>query len=117
MPHMAVCAGLRVSELRGLKIDDIDMSSMTIRLSARAEGTSAAVVKKAAKALRAWLAIRGKVATPKVFVSERGEPLSRWGFRRSNGLCVSDRYRCDMDIAGCGRRFDHAIANLNVNEE
>jgi integrase/recombinase XerD len=30
-------------------------------------------------ALRAWLAVRGNVATPEVFVNARGEPLSRWG--------------------------------------
>ena len=36
--------------------------------------------KPAAAALRAWLAIRGQVATPEVFLDARGEPLSRWGF-------------------------------------
>ena len=36
--------------------------------------------KPAASALRAWLSIRGQVATPEAFVSARGEPLSRWGF-------------------------------------
>ena len=38
MLHLAVCAGLRVSELTGLKFDDIDLSSMSIRVSARADG-------------------------------------------------------------------------------
>jgi integrase/recombinase XerD len=32
MLHLAVCAGLRVSELTGLKIDDIDLPSMSIRV-------------------------------------------------------------------------------------
>ena len=36
--------------------------------------------KTTAAALRAWLAVRGRVATPEVFVNARGEPLSRWGF-------------------------------------
>ena len=36
--------------------------------------------KTTAAALRAWLAIRGTVATPELFISQRGEPLSRWGF-------------------------------------
>jgi site-specific recombinase XerC len=35
--------------------------------------------KPAASALRAWLAVRGEVATPEVFVNARGEPFSRWG--------------------------------------
>ncbi len=36
--------------------------------------------KTTAKALRAWLAIRGRVAAPEVFINARGVPLSRWGF-------------------------------------
>jgi site-specific recombinase XerC len=35
--------------------------------------------KTAASALRAWLAVRGTVAAPEVFVNARGEPFSRWG--------------------------------------
>lgn len=81
MLHMAVCAGLRVSELTCLKIDDIDMSSMSIRVVGKGRRERALPLwKPAATALRAWLAIRGKVATPEVFVSGRGEALSRWGF-------------------------------------
>jgi integrase/recombinase XerD len=36
--------------------------------------------KTTAAALRAWLAVRGSIQTPEVFVSARDEPLSRWGF-------------------------------------
>ncbi|WP_275190966.1 tyrosine-type recombinase/integrase [Bradyrhizobium sp. CSA112] len=81
MLHVAVCAGLRVSELTGLKVDDIDLPSMSIRVlgKGRRERTLP-LWKPAAAALRAWLAIRGQVATPEVFVNARGEPLSRWGF-------------------------------------
>jgi site-specific recombinase XerC len=32
MLHLAVCAGLRVSELTGLHIDDVALSSLTIRI-------------------------------------------------------------------------------------
>jgi site-specific recombinase XerC len=81
MLHVAVCAGLRVSELTGLKVDDIDLRSMSIRVlgKGRRERTLP-LWKPAAAALRAWLAVRGQVATPEVFVNARGEPLSRWGF-------------------------------------
>src|SRR6201997_5356843 len=81
MLHMAVCAGLRVSELTGLKVDDIDLPSMNIRVlgKGRRERTLP-LWKPAAAALRAWLAIRGQIATPEVFIGARGEPLSRWGF-------------------------------------
>ena len=81
MLHLAVCAGLRVSELTGLKVGDIDLPSMSIRVlgKGRRERTLP-LWKTTAAALRAWLAIRGQVAAPEVFVNARGEPLSRWGF-------------------------------------
>jgi site-specific recombinase XerD len=81
MLHLAVCAGLRVSELTGLKIDDIDLPSMSVRVlgKGRRERTLP-LWKTTAAALRAWLAVRGRVAAPEVFVNTRGEPLTRWGF-------------------------------------
>ncbi|TIU44285.1 MAG: integrase [Mesorhizobium sp.] len=81
MLHLAVCAGLRVSELTGLKVDDIDLSSMSIRILGKGRRERALPLwKTTARALRAWLAVRGKPAVPEVFVNARGEPLSRWGF-------------------------------------
>jgi len=81
MLHLAVCAGLRASELTGLKLEDVDLSSMSIRVlgKGRRERTLP-LWKTTAAALRAWLAVRGRLAAPEVFVSSRGEPLSRWGF-------------------------------------
>jgi site-specific recombinase XerD len=81
MLHLAVCAGLRVSELTGLKIDDIDLPSMSVRVlgKGRRERTLP-LWKTTAAALRAWLTVRGPVAAPEVFVNARGEPLTRWGF-------------------------------------
>lgn len=63
MLHLAVCAGLRVSELTGLKIDDIDLPSMSVRVlgKGRRERTLP-LWKTTAAALRAWLAVRGRVA-------------------------------------------------------
>jgi integrase/recombinase XerD len=79
--HLAVCGGLRVSELTELKLEHIDLPSMSIRVlgKGRRERTLP-LWKTTAAALRAWLAVRGRVAAPEVFVNIRGEPLSRWGF-------------------------------------
>ena len=81
MLHLAVCAGLRVSELTGLKLEEIDLALMSIRVlgKGRRERTLP-LWKTTAAAMRAWLAIRGRVPAPEVFVNARGEPLSRWGF-------------------------------------
>ncbi|WP_347337026.1 tyrosine-type recombinase/integrase [Bradyrhizobium retamae] len=70
-----------VSELTGLKLEDIDLSSMSIRVLGKGRRERALPLwKTTAAALRAWLAVRGRVAAPEVFVNARGEPLSRWGF-------------------------------------
>jgi site-specific recombinase XerD len=80
MLHLAVCAGLRVSELTGLCTDDVAPQSMSIRVWGKGRRERALPLwKTAASALRAWLAVRGTVATPEVFVNARGAPFSRWG--------------------------------------
>ncbi len=81
MLHLAVCAGLRVSELTGLRMENVDLPSMSIRVlgKGRRERTLP-LWKTTGTALRAWLAVRGTAAVPEVFVSARGEPLTRWGF-------------------------------------
>jgi len=81
MLHVAVCAGLRVSELVGLQIDDVTLSSMSIRVHGKGRRERAIPLWKAtATALRAWLAIRDSPAVPEVFVNARGASMSRWGF-------------------------------------
>src|ERR1700719_2530230 len=81
MLHLAVCAGLRVSELTGLRTGDVTLPSMSIRVLGKGRRERVLPLwKTTASALRAWLAIRETVAVPEVFISHRGEPLSRWGF-------------------------------------
>jgi integrase/recombinase XerD len=78
--HLAVCAGLRVSELTGLRTDDVAPQSASIRVRGKGRRERALPLwKTTAAALRAWLAIRGPVASPELFVNARGEPFSRWG--------------------------------------
>jgi site-specific recombinase XerC len=80
MLHLAVCAGLRVSELTGLRVEDVAPQSASIRIRGKGRRERALPLwKTTATALRAWLAIRGPVASPELFVNARGEPFSRWG--------------------------------------
>jgi len=80
MLHLAVCAGLRVSELTGLRLDDLAPQSASIRVRGKGRRERALPLwKTTAAALRAWLAIRGLVTSPELFVNARGEPFSRWG--------------------------------------
>ena len=81
MLHLAICAGLRVSELTGLCLDDLLLSSMSIRVHGKGRRERTLPLWKiTAKALRAWLAIRGSVAVPEVFVNAHGDAMTRWGF-------------------------------------
>jgi site-specific recombinase XerD len=77
MLHLAVCAGLRVSELIGLRLNDVSLPSMSIRVYGKGRRERALPLWKST--LRAWLAVRGTLATPEVFVNLRGQPMSRWG--------------------------------------
>jgi integrase/recombinase XerD len=78
--HLSVCAGLRVSELTGLRTGDILLPSMSILVHGKGRRERALPLwKTTATALRAWLAVRGSVAAPQLFVNARGEPISRWG--------------------------------------
>jgi len=81
MLHFAVAGGLRVSELTGLRTEHVDLSSMSILLQGKGRRERALPLwKTTATAVRAWLAVRGTVAIPELFVNARGEPMSRWGF-------------------------------------
>lgn len=81
MLHIAVCAGLRVSELTGLQMGDICLSSMSIRVRGKGRRERAIPLwKTTATTLRAWLSLRGTQAVPEVFVNARGQSMSRWGF-------------------------------------
>jgi len=78
--HLAVCNGLRVSELTGLCTTDITLPSKAIHVQGKGRRERLLPLwKTTAGALRAWLAVRGTVAAPELFVNARGEPLSRWG--------------------------------------
>ncbi len=78
--YLAVSAGLRVSEIIGLQMDDLSLQppSVLVRGKGRRE-RALPLWKETARALRAWLAVRGNPPVPEIFVNSRGGELSRWG--------------------------------------
>jgi integrase/recombinase XerD len=81
MLHLAYACGLRVSELIGLRLDDVQLQPRP-SIHVLGKGRRERVLPLwtvTATALRAWLSIRGRPATPELFVNQRGEPLSRSG--------------------------------------
>ena len=80
--YLAFAAGVRVSELVGLRRDELTLQPHpTIRV--RGKGRRERVLplwKETVSALRAWLAVRGDAAAPELFLNARGGPLTRDGF-------------------------------------
>lgn len=79
--YLTVTAGLRVSELIGLRVDDLTLQP-TPGILVRGKGRKERVLpllKETTTALRAWLSVRGDILVPEIFVNARSQPLSRWG--------------------------------------
>jgi integrase/recombinase XerD len=82
MLHLTFAAGLRVSELISLRLEDLTLhpnASVLIHGKGRRE-RSLPLWKETTRALRAWLAVRGTVPAPEIFVNARREPMTRSGF-------------------------------------
>jgi site-specific recombinase XerD len=82
MLHLAFAAGLRVSELVGLRLKDVALlpeASILVRGKGRRERVLP-LWKETATVLRAWLAVRGEALVPELFVNAKGQQMSRWGF-------------------------------------
>lgn len=83
MLYLGLAAGLRVSELVGLRLDDLELDGPYPSLLVRGKGRRQRRLplwKEATRALRAWLAVRGAAPVPEVFVNRRGEALTCSGF-------------------------------------
>ena len=84
MLYLGFAAGLRVSELVGLRLDDIELDGPYPSLLVRGKGRRQRRLplwKEATRALRAWLAVRGDAPpVPEVFLNRRGEALTCSGF-------------------------------------
>jgi integrase/recombinase XerD len=82
MLHLAFAAGLRVSELVGLCLDDIDQlphPTVLVHGKGRRE-RRLPLWKETMAALRAWLAVRGEGQCHALFLNATGESLTRSGF-------------------------------------
>ena len=82
MLHLCFAAGLRVSELTSLRVEDLSLqphASILVHGKGRRE-RCLPLWKQTVAALRAWLAVRGALAVPELFVNTQREPLTRAGF-------------------------------------
>ncbi len=83
MLYLGFAAGLRVSELVGLCLDNIELDGPYPSILVRGKGRlqrRLPLWKEATRTLRAWLAVRGDAPVPEVFLNVRGEALTCSGF-------------------------------------
>jgi integrase/recombinase XerD len=83
MLHVSITAGLRVSELVGLRLDDISFESRYLTLHVRGKGRKNRLLtlwRPVAASVRAWLAVRGEARVPELFLHARGKEMTRAGF-------------------------------------
>ena len=90
--ELLYASGLRISELVGIDVDDLELRSRLVKVHGK--GSKERIVpfgSKAEAALRAWLAVRGTVSTDAeeqaVFVNHRGGRITTRSVRR-----LFDRY-------------------------
>jgi integrase/recombinase XerD len=82
MLHLGFTAGLRVSELVGLAVENLSLNptaTVFIRGKGRRE-RALPLTRETVAAVRAWMAVRGNPIAPELFLSARGEGLTRSGF-------------------------------------
>ena len=82
---VALTGGLRVSELVGLRVNDVEFNGPYINILVRGKGRRERALilwKSVADAVRAWLAVRGEATTPELFLNAWGKHMTRSGFER-----------------------------------
>jgi integrase/recombinase XerD len=83
MLHLALAAGLRVSELVGLRMDEVSFDGNYVDIQIRGKGRRQRVLKlwkAVAQSLRAWWVLRGQASAPELFLNAWGKPMTRAGF-------------------------------------
>lgn len=82
MLHLAFAAGLRVSELVGLRLDDLKLLPQPV-IHVYGKGRRERLLplwKETTAALRAWLAVRGEGQHLELFLNAHGVAMTRSGF-------------------------------------
>ena len=83
MLYLSLTGGLRVSELVGLRLDDVAFSSRDVDLHVHGKGRKDRILtlwKAVAESVRVWLAVRGEAMVPELFLNAQGKQMTRAGF-------------------------------------
>jgi len=91
MLHLCFAGGLRVSELVGLPLENLSLQrTPSIRVLGKGRKQRCLPLwKETAADLRAWLAVRGTVPVPELFVNANAAAMTRAGFEY-----ILDKHAC-----------------------
>jgi integrase/recombinase XerD len=101
MLHLAFAAGMRVSELVGLRLDQIDRQGLaTVHIIGKGRRERVLPLwKETAAAVKAWLKVRPDSTAPELFVNARGQAMTRSGFEYILAKHVATASRAAPSIA------------------
>ena len=101
MLHLTFAAGLRVSELIGLQLDQINRQRDTVHIMGKGRRERILPLwKQTAAAVKAWLRVRPASAAPELFLNARGQAMTRDGFEYILAKHVATASRAVPSIAG-----------------
>jgi integrase len=100
--RLAFAAGMRVSELVGLRFDQIDRQGVsTVPIIGKGRRKRILPLRKeTAAAVKAWLKVRPASAAPELFLNARGQAMTRDGFEYILAKHVATASRAVPSIAG-----------------
>ena len=101
MLHLTFAAGLRVSELVGLRLDQIDrQGASTVHIIGKGRRERILPLwKETAAAVKAWLKVRPLSTAPELFLNARGQAMTRDGFEYILAKHVATASRVAPSIA------------------
>jgi integrase/recombinase XerD len=101
MLHLAFAAGMRVSELVGLRLDQIDrQGASTVHIIGKGRRERILPLwKETTAAVKAWQKVRPASAVPELFLNARGQAMTRDGFEYILAKHVATASRAVPSIA------------------
>jgi len=102
MLHLAFAAGMRVSELVGLRLDQIDRQGLaTVHILGKGRRERILPLwKETAVAVKAWQKVRPASTAPELFLNARGQAMTRSGFEYILAKHVTTASRAAPSITG-----------------
>ena len=101
MLHLAFAAGMRVSELVGLRLDQISPEKSTVHIKGKGRRERVLPLwRETAAAASAWLKVRPDTGAPELFLNARAQAMTRAGFEYILAKHVTTASRAAPSIAG-----------------